>query len=890
MLNSGIAYDLASICDCRARVEFSGWWETNGTGPNGNIAGTSSVDYRMVSGPLNPGGGIGGGPEFDNSQDIGDPPFPGKTTYQPQTDSYTMTGSGPDIWDGGDDFQFAYKNVEGDFEAVVHIAGRSNNPGCDRWGRHGLMARYSCHRDSKFSMLETMLPTPGCGDIGGQADLPRYHFRVFHRQNGNNLDWWLAGDGTFPAEGRFPTWQRLVRQGETIFGFLSEDDGTGAPSDWVLIGSDSDLNRPDSLLVGMALHSHSASRAGSIRFDNFEILHREPPPPALCRRAADFASFEFNGPDGSEPGGSRIAMGASGFLPQIQNGRLRITDENFGDSAGAVWFDLPDTEELAEFGFIADFDVLFTKDGIDSNPDANPGDGITFAVLQGRAADLLPSCADGEELTLAPEGFDQYIFIGMDAGDNSHGTYDRKSGVYTSASTSGGDIGSDGDDFLFQYTEISGDFDIAIEILQYAHSTGWGRWGKFGLMARQTDFRNPNNPKIQDETLSRYTMIQAHGPGGEDPARVALRRIHGIAGSEEYGAGGGPIPRFLRLTRRGNIVQGWISNDSGLADGTLNPYNDCNWHPGYAHEWTAQGGMVPRDLLVGFANSEHYSNGAATQTVQFRILEPAPGGVLRTDLLGDGGGALGYQGGNITPRTAGHPNFAVEFDNWINGGIIDDPAGGGSDLTAGALDGNYHIGLNFNGFNKSVLTNVDLGVPVEDLPDIHHSGGIHAEVIYRPNGEIDVFVKQKDGEDDLQLVASAMFWPLRGPIILGFTGATGDATVTAEVDNLVVKRGCSTSEAIFRRGDADGNGKMELTDVIRALNWQFMGDVDLICQDAADIDDDGRVVLTDAIRSLNYQFLGVPDTVPEPPGPFTCGPDVNEDELPECFYPPESCY
>jgi len=89
---------------------------------------------------------------------------------------------------------------------------------------------------------------------------------------------------------------------------------------------------------------------------------------------------------------------------------------------------------------------------------------------------------------------------------------------------------------------------------------------------------------------------------------------------------------------------------------------------------------------------------------------------------------------------------------------------------------------------------------------------------------------------------------------------------------------------VFRRGDADGNGSVELTDVIRALTWQFVGGVELPCQDAADIDDDGAITLTDAIRSLNYQFVGVPGTMPEAPGPFDCGPDGIEDGLPDCVY------
>jgi len=36
--------------------------------------------------------------------------------------------------------------------------------------------------------------------------------------------------------------------------------------------------------------------------------------------------------------------------------------------------------------------------------------------------------------------------------------------------------------------------------------------------------------------------------------------------------------------------------------------------------------------------------------------------------------------------------------------------------------------------------------------------------------------------------------------------------------------------------------------------------------------------------------VGMEGAIPEPPGPFVCGPDRIDDDLPECFYPPGSCF
>ncbi len=93
----------------------------------------------------------------------------------------------------------------------------------------------------------------------------------------------------------------------------------------------------------------------------------------------------------------------------------------------------------------------------------------------------------------------------------------------------------------------------------------------------------------------------------------------------------------------------------------------------------------------------------------------------------------------------------------------------------------------------------------------------------------------------------------------------------------------------FKRGDVNMDGKVEVTDVINFLNFQFVGSVpNLNCPDAADVDDNGNLDLSDAVRSLNYQFLGTADG-PEPPGPSQCGLDVQDDDFPDCQYPGMSC-
>jgi hypothetical protein len=114
------------------------------------------------------------------------------------------------------------------------------------------------------------------------------------------------------------------------------------------------------------------------------------------------------------------------------------------------------------------------------------------------------------------------------------------------------------------------------------------------------------------------------------------------------------------------------------------------------------------------------------------------------------------------------------------------------------------------------------------------------------------------------------------------------------LESLDSNSACATTlpqpKEIFKRGDADGNGALEVTDPILVLNYQFVGGPAPECFDAADIDDLGpdALDLTDAIYSLNYQFVG--GYAPPPsPGPTTCGPDPTPDQFPPCVYPSASC-
>ncbi len=87
----------------------------------------------------------------------------------------------------------------------------------------------------------------------------------------------------------------------------------------------------------------------------------------------------------------------------------------------------------------------------------------------------------------------------------------------------------------------------------------------------------------------------------------------------------------------------------------------------------------------------------------------------------------------------------------------------------------------------------------------------------------------------------------------------------------------------FRRGDANADGAINLTDALYVLNHLFRGAEEPGCMDAADSNDDGTVNLSDPIYLLRHLFQGGPE-LPAPG--FECGPDpeTGADTLPACVY------
>jgi len=84
--------------------------------------------------------------DFDLNADIGTPKLPGTSEYDKDTKTYTLKGGGYNIWFERDEFQFLYKEMDGDFTFTADF--EFEGKGADPHRKVGWMIRESLYEDA----------------------------------------------------------------------------------------------------------------------------------------------------------------------------------------------------------------------------------------------------------------------------------------------------------------------------------------------------------------------------------------------------------------------------------------------------------------------------------------------------------------------------------------------------------------------------------------------------------------------------------------------------------------------------------------------------------------------------------------------------------------------
>lgn len=176
------------------------------------------------------------------AQDIGAPGLAGGASES--AGSYSLSGSGADIWNAADSFHYASKTLTGDGEIRARI---SSQAATDPWAKAGVMIRDGSAAGAINAMVAL---TPS---------------------NGFTFQWRSAVSGTSsvtagPASNTVPNnWVRLSRSGTLVTAYVSAN-GTA----WSQVGT-ATLSMGSSVSVGLAVTSHNNSVLGSAVFDNVSV-------------------------------------------------------------------------------------------------------------------------------------------------------------------------------------------------------------------------------------------------------------------------------------------------------------------------------------------------------------------------------------------------------------------------------------------------------------------------------------------------------------------------------------------------------------------------------------------------------------------------------------------
>ncbi|MGQ9590099.1 MAG: PKD domain-containing protein [Planctomycetota bacterium] len=98
----------------------------------------------------------------------------------------------------------------------------------------------------------------------------------------------------------------------------------------------------------------------------------------------------------------------------------------------------------------------------------------------------------------------------------------------------------------------------------------------------------------------------------------------------------------------------------------------------------------------------------------------------------------------------------------------------------------------------------------------------------------------------------------------------------ALVCDFELKRPGGPEKPVFHRGDANGDGSLDISDGTFILNFLFLGGPAPGCLEAANPNDDGGMDISDGVYVLNYLFLGGPAPLPPGPPEEPCGPDPED--------------
>jgi aryl-phospho-beta-D-glucosidase BglC (GH1 family) len=174
--------------------------------------------------------------------DVGGPAFPGGAAFDGQT--WTVTGSGSDVYNTSDQMNFAAQPFTGDGAFTVQVTSQETT---DPWAKSGVMLRASSSAGAAYAGV---FITPGNGV-------------AFQWRNANGGSTSNIGVSGLTA----PIWLRLVRAGNSYSAYYSTSGGT-----WTQVGATQTFTLPATAQAGLAVTAHNGTQLNTSTFTGVSFL------------------------------------------------------------------------------------------------------------------------------------------------------------------------------------------------------------------------------------------------------------------------------------------------------------------------------------------------------------------------------------------------------------------------------------------------------------------------------------------------------------------------------------------------------------------------------------------------------------------------------------------
>jgi regulation of enolase protein 1 (concanavalin A-like superfamily) len=184
---------------------------------------------------------------FTNSGDVGGPATKGSAEFS--NGQYRISGSGANIWDKQDQFQYVWREMTGNFAITATM--RFLAQGAEH-RKAGIMVRQSLDTDATYADVV----------IHGNG-MPGLQWRSKQGEDTNAFDLPFEGPGTFRI--------KLVRTGVRIFMYIGKD---GIEPKEI---AHTEVSFRGAVLVGLVVCSHRADASDTVIFSDVSVEAQAPP-------------------------------------------------------------------------------------------------------------------------------------------------------------------------------------------------------------------------------------------------------------------------------------------------------------------------------------------------------------------------------------------------------------------------------------------------------------------------------------------------------------------------------------------------------------------------------------------------------------------------------------